>query len=124
MKTLRTAILIAGILVAGLAYSSVAQSIDSNESHKGYRTYAMSEKPGKAHKHEVKRKAKEHKHELEREARYEFKQEAKAQQKVEARAFKGEMKYDSKLRKAEGKTHKAKIRPNDKMKMPKFKEKI
>jgi hypothetical protein len=123
MKTFRTAILIAGVLVAGLAYSSVAQSIDSNETNKEDRTYTMLEKPGKAHKHEQKHKAKEHKHQLKRERTHEFKHEVKAQHKVEARTFKHEMKDDSKSGKAQAKTAKMKIRPHDKMKARKYKAK-
>jgi hypothetical protein len=119
MKTFRTAILIAGILVAGLAYSSVAQTIDNDKPRRfSVKKEKVRNHESKVHKHELK----ENKHEWKRQ--HQMKREMKSEHKAGAHAFKHEVKKDAKAFKAEAKVHKAKIRPHDKMKSRKYKEKI
>jgi len=120
MKHFRTAILIAGILVAGLAYSSVAQTTDDVFVKKEQ----LRKHTEKSLKHDLKRISKLQKHELKRDLKHKIKKAEKMNHKAEARAFKGELKQEAAIRKVEEKVHKAKLHPHDKFKDRKYKEKL
>jgi hypothetical protein len=105
MKTFRTAILIAGILVAGLAYNTMAQTYPENEKPVKVKTFKSKDK---AYKHELK---------------HELKQETKIRHK-DHKVHKHEFKHAAKLHKADAKVHKAKIRPHEKFKAKSIKQKV
>jgi hypothetical protein len=75
MKNFRTIILIAGILIAGMAFKSVAQGSSTNDSKPENKTYTLQHdrqdkhKDHKVHKMKVKPKNK-HKHKLKAEAKH------------------------------------------------------